>query len=154
MSTYEILLAVHILAAVIWVGGAFAVNVLVARMQGAGEYAKLLDLGHDFEKLGKKVFMPASIVVLLAGIGLVLEVDGFDFSDFWIAFGLVGIAFSIVVGAGFLGPESGRLGALAETRGPDDPEIQARLRRLATISRIEMGVLILVVLNMAIKPFD
>ena len=154
MSLYEILLTVHIIAAVIWVGGAFAVNVLVARMQKAGQHARLLDLGKDFETLGMKVFMPASIVVLLAGIGLVLEVDGFDFSDFWIAFGLAGIAFSVVVGAGYLGPESGRLNELAAKKGPDDPEVQARMKKLANISRFEMLILLLVVADMAIKPFN
>ena len=154
MSVYEILLTIHIIAAVIWVGGAFAVNVLVARMQKANQHARLLDLGKDFETLGMKVFMPASIVVLLAGIGLVLEVDGFDFTDFWIVFGLAGIAFSVVVGAGYLGPESGRLNALAAERGPDDPEVQSRMRKLANISRFELLILLLVVADMAIKPFN
>ena len=154
MSVYEILLTIHILAAVIWVGGAFAVNVLVMRMQNANQHARLLDLGKDFETLGMKVFMPASIVVLLAGIGLVLEVDGFDFTDFWVAFGLAGIAFSIIVGAGYLGPESGRLNALAAERGADDPEVQTRMRKLANISRIELIILLLVVADMAIKPFN
>lgn len=154
MSLYEILLTIHIIAAAIWVGGAFAVNVLATRMQKTGDYARLLDLGKDFEMLGKKVFMPASIVVLLAGIGLVLEVDGFEFTDFWVAFGLAGIAFSIAVGAGFLSPESGRLNELSASKGPDDPEVQSRLRRIANVSRFEMGVLLLIVADMAIKPFN
>ena len=154
MSSYEALLTVHIIAAVIWVGGAFAVNILVARMQKAGDHARLLDLTKDFEALGMKVFMPASIVVLLAGIGLVLEVDGFDFTDFWVAFGLAGIAFSIVVGAGYLSPESGRLNALAASKGPDDPEVQARMKKIAMVSRVELVVLLLVVADMAIKPFN
>ena len=154
MSLYEVLLAIHILAAAIWVGGAFAVNVLVAKMQKAGEHARVLELGKDFEMLGMKVFMPSSIVVLLAGIGLVLKVDGFEFTDFWVAFGLAGIAFSIAVGAGFLGPESGRLNALAATKGPDDPEVQARMQKLANVSRFEMLILLLIVVDMAVKPFS
>lgn len=154
MSAYEALLAVHIIAAAIWVGGAFAVNVLVTRMQRANQHARVLELGKDFETLGMKVFMPASIVVLLAGIGLVLVVDGFEFTDFWIAFGLAAIAFSIAVGAGYLGPESGRLNALAAEKGADDPEVQARMAKLANISRFEMLILLLVVADMAIKPFN
>ena len=154
MSAYEALLAVHIIAAAIWVGGAFAVNVLVARMQKANQHARLLELNKDFETLGMKVFMPASIVVLLAGIGLVAVVDGFEFTDFWIAFGLAAIAFSVAIGAGYLGPESGRLSVLAAERGPDDPEVQMRMHKLAKISRFEMLILLLVVADMAIKPFN
>jgi putative copper export protein len=154
MSMYKGLLTLHLLGAVIWVGGAFAVNILVLRMQKERNYPKLLELGNDFSALGMKVFMPASIVVLLAGIGLVLEVDGYDFTDFWVIFGLAGIAFSIIVGAGYLGPEGEKLHALTQSKGPDDPEIQARLQRVANVSRFELVILLLVVADMAIKPFE
>jgi hypothetical protein len=70
----------------------------------------------------------------------------------WILIGLAGIAFSIVTGAGFIGPESGRLQALLETRTFEDPEVQSRLNRIFKISRIELGVLLLIVIDMAIKP--
>jgi hypothetical protein len=37
--------------------------------------------------------------------------------------GLVGIANTIVVGAAFIGPESGKLARLAEERGYEDPQV-------------------------------
>jgi uncharacterized membrane protein len=151
MDLYELLLAIHILAAVIWVGGATSLQVLAVRAMGSGDPVRMATFAGEAEWVGKRVFMPTSVVVLLAGIALVLE-GGWGFDQLWILIGLGGIAFSIVTGAGFLGPESGRLQALLETRTFEDPEVQSRLDRIFKISRIELGVLLLIVIDMAIKP--
>jgi len=66
--------------------------------------------------------------------------------------GLAGIAATIATGAGFLGPESVRLGKLAAERDPSDPEIQRRIRRIFAVSRIDLVVLTLVVADMVFKP--
>ncbi len=96
--------------------------------------------------------MPASIVVLAAGIWMVAT-SGWNFTDLWIILGLIGIAFSATVGAAFLGPESGRIGQLSAERGDDDPEVQRRINRIFLVSRVELVLLISVVLVMALKPF-
>jgi uncharacterized membrane protein len=151
MDLYELLLAIHILAAVVWVGGATAIQVLAYRTAATNDGVRIATFAGETEWVGMRVFMPASIVVLLAGIALVLE-GSWGFDQLWILLGLAGIAFSIVVGAGFLGPESGRIKELMEARGPDDTEVKDRIRRIFMISRIELGVLLLIVLDMAIKP--
>jgi hypothetical protein len=70
----------------------------------------------------------------------------------WIVFGLVAFAMSFAVGAGFLGPEGGRIAAVIEREGPQSPEAQARIRRILLISRCELVVLVTVVVNMVVKP--
>jgi uncharacterized membrane protein len=151
MDLYELLLAIHILAAVIWVGGATSLQVLAIRATGSGDPVRMATFAGEAEWVGMRIFMPSSIVVLLAGIALVLE-GGWGFDQLWILLGLAGIAFSIVVGAGFLGPESGRIKELMEARGPEDTEVKDRIRRIFMISRIELAILLLIVLDMAIKP--
>ena len=151
MNLYELLLAIHILAVVVWVGGATSLQVLAIRATGSGDPVRIATFAGEAEWVGMRIFMPTSIVVLLAGIALVLE-GGWGFDQLWILIGLAGIAFSIVVGAAFLGPESGRLKALMEARGAEDTEVKQRLERIFMISRIELGVLLLIVLDMAIKP--
>jgi len=37
-------------------------------------------------------------------------------------------------------------------KGPADPEVQERIKRLFTFSRIELVVLIVIVFDMAVKP--
>jgi len=148
---YKLLLAVHILGAVIWVGGATTVQVLTTRIRRADEPAYMARITQDLEKVGQFVFLPSSIIVLLAGIGLVAD-GGWGFGSFWVLFGLVAIIASAVTGAAYLGPESGRIGRLIEERGPEDPEIQQRMARIFFVSRIELAVLLLVVIDMAVKP--
>ena len=55
-------------------------------------------------------------------------------------------------GVFFLGPGVERLGKLAAERDPADPEIQQGIRRIVTISRIDLVVLVLVVADMVFKP--
>lgn len=45
------------------------------------------------------------------------------------------------------------MGQLIEERGPDDPEVLAHNRRILTVSRVDLLVLTLVVVDMVVKPF-
>jgi hypothetical protein len=98
------------------------------------------------------VFTPASVLVLLLGIAMVWYSPAWEVGQLWVILGLIGIANTIVVGAAFLGPEAGRLARLTEERGPDDPEVLRRVQRVFTISRYDLAVLLLVVVDMVIKP--
>jgi hypothetical protein len=44
-----------------------------------------------------------------------------DLGQGWVTFGFVVWVLSVITGASYLGPESGRLGKLVDERGPDDP---------------------------------
>lgn len=152
MTDYRLILFVHVAAAIVWLGGAFYLQVQVQRVRKRSNPAELAAFGRDAGDIGEKVFMPASIVVLLAGIYLVIDGDwGFD--HFWILSSLVVIIASAVVGATFLGPEGKRIGELVELRGAEDPEVQQRIERISLISRIELVFLFIVVFNMTYKPF-
>ena len=59
---------------------------------------------------------------------------------------------SFVIGAGFLGPQSRKLSEDIERYGPDSAQATARLQRIFLVSRVELVFLILVVLDMALKP--
>jgi hypothetical protein len=66
--------------------------------------------------------------------------------------GLIAWAISFAVGAGFLGPEGGRIAKIIESEGPDSPAAQGRIRRILLISRCELVVLATVIVNMVVKP--
>jgi hypothetical protein len=70
----------------------------------------------------------------------------------WIVLGLIAWAVSFAVGAGFLGPEGGRIAKIIERDGPESPAAQARIRRILLISRCELVVLLTVIVNMVVKP--
>jgi hypothetical protein len=54
----------------------------------------------------------------------------------------------------FLGPEAGRLNEAAEQYGPKSPQVQARLRRILLVARVDVALMFLIVFDMVAKPFS
>jgi uncharacterized membrane protein len=151
-DTYKWLLAFHILLAVVWVGSNTAIQIFVIRASRASS-DRMAYLASEIEWYGTRVLLPSALALVVLGFILLHESNGaYDLGQGWVAFGFGVWVLSFISGAGFLGPESGRLGKIVEERGPDDPEYQRRLRRTFLVSRIELLLLILVVLDMTIKP--
>ncbi|MFP5451018.1 MAG: DUF2269 family protein [Thermoleophilia bacterium] len=151
-TLYESLVFVHVLMAIIWVGGAVALQVLYVRAQRSTEPGAMTRTAGDAEFIGMRVFMPASIILLLSGIWAVIE-GPWEFEQAWISAGFAVWFFSLVVGMGFLGPESGRIKNLMAERGPDDAQVKKRLARIFLVSRVELVALIAIVFIMSVKPW-
>lgn len=151
-STYQWYLMVHVLMTVIWVGGALMIQLLATRITKGGDPHRLAAFSRDVDWIGTRVFLPSSLLLLVFGFLLVQEADiGYPF---WVVFGLVILVLALLSGALFLGPESGRIGKLVEERGATDPEAQRRIRRILVLSRVDLLLLVLVVVDMVIKPFS
>jgi hypothetical protein len=150
ITTYELLLFGHLLFVVAWVGTDIAMQVLSLRVIAAGPDRTAAFLS-DVEWLGTRLLTPSALLVVVFGFGLLSELD-YSVGDTWIWLALAAFAASFIAGAGFLGPESGRIGNLVAERGADDPEVQARIRRILLVSRIELVILVLVILDMVVKP--
>jgi uncharacterized membrane protein len=101
--------------------------------------------------MGTRIYMPASLTVLLFGILAALEAN-YSFASAWLILGFVGIALTALTGSLYLSPELKRIATIAEQRGFDDPEGRKRLTRLVSIARIDLVVLLLVVVDMVLKP--
>ena len=87
-------------------------------------------------------------------MGVVLMHKGdWGYGNFWTLFGLIAWAVSFLVGAAFLGPESGRLAKLIETKGPEDPEVAARVNRIISVARADVVLVLLIAIDMVAKPF-
>jgi len=147
---YKALLFGHVLSVVTWLGSSICMQVLSLRALRAGPTESLRFLG-DVEWIGKRLLSPAGLFVVIFGILLVNEV-GYGFSDTWIVLALTGVALAFLVVAGYLGPQSIRLSKLVGLRGPADPDVQARIRRIMLVSKIELVILIAVILDMVAKP--
>ena len=87
-------------------------------------------VARDIGRLGQRLITPAAISVLVFGVWLVAADPYLNFTDTWIEVGLLGYLITLITGAGFLGPESARLGKLSAERDPADPEIQERIQRI------------------------
>jgi len=151
VTWYTFFKSVHVVAAAVWVGGAMMIQALAFRITRTGDARRQADFAKDTEVVSMRLFIPTTWILLLAGIAMVINFD-WPWGQNWIVFGLIAFAVSFVVGAGFLGPEGGRIAKLIESEGPDSPAAQARIRRILLISRCELVVLIAVIVNMVVKP--
>ncbi len=151
MTWYTFFKSVHVAAAAVWVGGAFMIQAFAFRILRTGDARRQADFAKDSEVVGMRVFIPSTWILLLAGIGMMVNLH-WSWGQNWVVFGLIAFAVSFAVGAGFLGPEGGRIAAVIERDGPGSPEAQARIRRILLMSRCELVVLVTVIVNMAVKP--
>jgi uncharacterized membrane protein len=148
---YNTLKFLHVLAAITWVGSAIYAQALATKVMAENDPVRMARTAKDIADLGKRLITPVAIAVLVLGIWIV-AVSPWNFTDTWVLLGLIGIGITIVTGAAFLGPESERLAKLGAERDPSDPEIQRRIKRVFTVSRVDLVVLVLVVADMVFKP--
>ena len=151
MTWYTFFKSVHVSAAAVWFGGALMIQAFAFRILRTGDARRQAEFAKDSEVVGMRVFIPATWVLLLAGIGLMVNLP-WSWGQNWVVLGLIAFGVSFAVGAGFLGPEGGRIAAVIERDGPGSPEAQARIRRILLISRCELVVLLTVIINMVVKP--
>ena len=150
MTWYETFVWLHITAAAIWVGGDVMIQAVAYRILRTGDPARLVGFSRDVEWTGLRLIMPASVVLLASGIGLVTN-GNWSWGEPFVSVGLVVWLLSLAVGAGFLGPESGRIARIVEAEGPTSSEAARRIRRILLYSRIELALLLVVVFMMAVK---
>ncbi len=151
VTTYEAYKSLHVLAAVIWVGGDFMIQVFALRALAAKDPERVAVFAADVAWIGSRVLVPTSFLLLVFGMAAAQQAN-FDFGQLWITLGLAVFLISFVTGAAFLGPESGRISKLVGLRGAADPEVQRRIARVLWISRIELVLLLLIIVDMVIKP--
>ena len=121
------------------------------RILRTGDGRRQADFAKDTEVVGMRLFIPASLILFFAAIAMMINLD-LSWNQNWIVLGVISFGLSFALGAGFIGPEGGRIAELIERQGPDSPAVQARIRRILTISRCELIVLLTVIVNMVVKP--
>jgi hypothetical protein len=150
---YSVFEMIHVGAAVVWVGGGLFLTICAVLAELADDDAQLLQVGHWADRVASKLFPLMSFVVLGFGFAMTANADiGYD--QFWILFGLIAWAASAATGILYLTPESKRLTAAMVARGPEDPEVQTRLRRVLLVVRFDVALLFLIVFDMVVKPFS
>ncbi len=149
---YSVFKAVHVLFAVIWVGGGVTIMIHAIRAQTARDPDGIVTVAKQAAFMGEKVFAPIGLVTFLMGIAMMINTS-WGWGHFWIVFGLIGYAATFIVGVSILSPLAKRIDQSAEQNGPTAPETLALIDRIMLIARFDVAVLLLVVLDMVTKPF-
>jgi len=148
---YELLLTIHVLAAVIWVGGGTAMHILGRRVLKRGDNKAIYEFSKEINTVALRLYAPTSLILLVAGILLVNEA-GYEFSQLWITLAFIGWAFSFFVGIGYYGPQDKKLQALVAEKGENDPGVTQNVRQALMVNQVELLILFLVVVDMTTKP--
>lgn len=150
---YFVFKMLHVGAAVVWVGGGLFITIIAVLAELANDDDQLLQIGHWAETVAGRVFPVMLFIVLGFGIAMTTNFN-IPYNQFWLIFGLVAWALSAGTGILFLGPEAKRLNKAAAEHGPQSPEVQARLRRILLVVRVDVALMFLIVFDMVAKPFS
>jgi uncharacterized membrane protein len=149
---YALFKAVHVLGAVIWVGGGVSIMIHAIRGQRAYKPEDIVTVAKQAAFMGEKVFAPVGLITFLMGIAMMINTS-WGWGHFWIVAGLIGYASTFVVGVAILSPMAKKIDESAEKNGPTHPETIALIERIMFLARFDVAVLMLVVLDMVTKPF-
>jgi uncharacterized membrane protein len=147
VTWYEFFLFVHITAAVIWLGGAFTFQMYGWVVRRGGDPGEIALFAGRAGHLSERMFVPASLTVILAGIALMIN-GNWDWGQLWVIFALVTFAASFLTGVLVISPMAKRIPVV----GPTTPAGQALIERLFTILRIDLCFMYAIVFAMVVKP--
>jgi uncharacterized membrane protein len=149
MSWREFWLFLHVTGAIVWVGGAVAIQVFGILTKRAADPAKSAFFARNVSWTVLRLFLPAALVILGSGVGLTIEAD-WDWGEPFIVYGLVTWALVSLVAFGYLARAMGRAAAQLASQGPS-PALALRLRNLVWLSRVLLAVLLTIVFMMIVK---
>lgn len=151
MNRYELLKFVHVVAAMIWVGGVLMMQAFALRARAGRNQAHMAAVASEIGHLGKQIMLPASLTVVL--VGFLLIWDGpWTLGMEWVWVSLILFGVSLVAGIGYFEPEGKRIAALLESGGGDSPEVQERITRNLRLSHVDFLLLVVIVFLMVTKP--
>ncbi len=151
LSGYTVLLALHILCAVLWVGGGATLHAMGSLAAKSGDRDRMNQFSIDAAFIGPRLYAPLSAILLVAGIFLV-DKAGYDMSAPWIGVGYAGWIISFLIGVLYYPRADKRRAAVVAAEGVGSDAFLASYRQVMHVNTIELTILLLVVVDMAIKP--
>jgi uncharacterized membrane protein len=149
VDAYSLLKFLHVIFAIVWIGGAVALSIMAELVRRQKVPGRMAAFSHDAELLSTRLFLPSSLIVV--GLGFWLVSRGHWGYHFWIVYAIAGFAASFVLGAGYIGPQSGKLAKQIEAEGAESPAVEARIGRILLAARADIVVLISIVFMMVTK---
>ena len=149
-TLYGWLLFLHVLAAMVWVGGGVMLAVVAARVLRDPDPGAVGRFTGSLRVLGPLVLGPATVAVLGLGIGLVVDTEAWDFGQLWVQLGLGLFAAAFLVGA--VWQSRSALAATRATAQEDDAEARRQLRRWLAGYWLIVTLLVVAVWDMTTKP--
>jgi uncharacterized membrane protein len=147
----ELLQFLHVAAAIVWVGAGTYAFVLLRRLNAADDRAGITALAAQDHWATMGLVTPAALVVLLAGIGMGLVRDSFDWGAPWISIGFLGVIVSLGLRHGVIRPGLERLATATDSGGSATGGDAGAVRRVTMFGAIDLAVLYIAVYAMSTR---
>jgi uncharacterized membrane protein len=149
-TLYDWLKFVHVLAAMVWLGGLVTLLVLGVRARRSGDRDVVARFVGSLRTIGPLLLAPSAVAVLAFGIWMVVDSDAWDFGQAWVGTGLALLIAAVVIGAAFLS----RTGLAAEraVQRADHAEAARQLGRWAWGIGVIVVLLVVATWDMVVKP--
>lgn len=149
MDLYLLLKLVHILGAIVWVGGASVLTLLVMLLDRKGDDLATLTSLDYIGTLGSRVFAPVGLLTILTGLTLGW-LGGWGFAA-WTVLAALTVACTFLLGALVLGPASERTVRIWKQEG-DLAAAMALGRRALRLTKLDLGAQFAIIALMVLKP--
>jgi uncharacterized membrane protein len=149
-TLYDWLLFLHVLAAMVWLGGGVMLAAIAAYTLRNPDPAAVGRFSGTMRATAPFVLAPATLAVLGLGIALVLDTDSWDFGQLWVQLGAGLFAAAFVIGAAWQS-RTALAAARAAERG-DDRDARRQLGRWLAGYGLIVLLLIVAAWDMTTKP--
>jgi len=147
---YDWLLLLHIVGAMVWLGGAVVLGAMATRVLREGEPDAVARFLGNLRVIGPAVLAPATIAVVGLGVWMVLNSTAWGFGQSWVE-----LALGLFAAAFLIGAVHQSRAALSAERAAGRGDRDEALRRLASWSwgyRLIVLLLIVATWDMVMKP--
>ena len=151
MSWYGVLKVLHVLAAVVWVGGGAMFAMIAARLLRSRDRAALGTVIPQMARQLGTAGGPAAGTVLLTGIAMVV-VGHLGFDTLWIRLGFGGILLHFLFGAFVMRKRTMGLVQAVSTPSTGDAEVARAGARLRSGMLVYLALMASVIVVMVLKP--
>ena len=149
MTKFELFKFIHVVAAIVWLGGAIASQLVALRLKNA-EPAHRLGYARTMRFVSTWIFLPAALIGYTMGELMIEEAPAFNHEQAWITIGTIGLFVSFLTAATFMVPQIRKAVRLMEAG--KGPEAGAVIRRVAIAARFVILIFLVVVWAMVTKP--
>lgn len=149
MDWYSVVKFLHVVSAILWVGGGFVLFLLSVIAERAGNIEEKLQAMRFTGQLGDRFFAPMSMLTLI--FGLIMCGFWVGFSELWIVIGLVGYFTTFSIGMLVFKPTGARMGAMIAKEGVT-PAVLAVGQRMMCWARFDYAVMLVIIADMVLKP--
>lgn len=152
MNLQSWLLYLHIVGAMVWIGGGATMALVGVHARRHRDRASLTAFARTLGYVGVRAFMPALAIVLVTGLALVVDGAGWRLTQAWLLIGLALFLVAFLVGAIYLSRVGIALERTVQSTGFDPRAVSELIGRWLAGYGLILVVLLAAVWDMVFRP--